>query len=113
MYVKMSSLAAGVTGVDHKLYVLAGQQLLQLVKTVLRGLDRLQLELLRDDRQRVQPPEAVLLLVDVLGHLQLDDVAHGGGDDVVVIFKVVPLLGDLAERARQIHRNRWFLRDDE
>ena len=69
------ALAPGVAGIDDLVEVLAGQELLQVVEALLGGLDGLQLELLGNDRQHLQPPEAILLLVNVLGHQQLDQVA--------------------------------------
>jgi len=40
-------------------------------------------------------------------------MAHGRRDDIVVVFKMVAFLWDLAEGAREIRRDRRFLRDDE
>ena len=92
--------------------VLAREQLLEVGEPFLGLLDRLQAEFLRDDRQRLQAPEPVLLLVDVLGHLELDEVAHRGRDDVLVVLKVVAVLGDLAERAGEIGGHAGLLGDD-
>src|ERR1035438_2387738 len=50
---------------------------------------------------------------DVRRHLELDKVPHGRADDIVVVFKVVPLLGDFAQGARKIRRDGRLLRDDE
>ena len=107
------AFAAGVAGVDHRVDVLAGEQFLQVVVAILRISDRLESEFLRDDRQRFETPEAVLLLVDVLRHLELDDMADGGGDDVFVVLEVVALFRNLAESASQILRDARLLGDDQ
>ena len=99
------ALAPGVTGVDDVIDVLAREQLLERVEALLRILDRLEAEFFRNDRQRLEPPEAVFLLVDVLRHLELHEVTDGGRDDVFVVFVVVALLRNFAERAREIGRN--------
>jgi hypothetical protein len=106
------ALAPGVAGVHDLIHVLAAEELLHGGEPLLRVLNWLQAEFLRDDRQGLEPPEAVLLLVDVLRHLQLDHVADGVGDDVLVVLVVVPLLGDLTEGAREVRRDGRLLGDD-
>ena len=47
-------------------------ELLEEIVAVLGILDGLEAELVRDDRQGLEPPETVLLLVDILGHFEFD-----------------------------------------
>ena len=41
-----------------------------------------EVEFFRNNRQRFESPEAVFLLVDILRHLELDNMADRRGDDV-------------------------------
>ncbi len=107
------AFAPGVAGVDDGVDVFAVEQLFQLIVAALRICDRLQAELFRNDRERLKAPEAVFLFVDVLRHLELDDVAHRRGDDVFVVLVVVAFLGDLAEGTSEVASDARFLRDDE
>ena len=84
-----------------------------MVEALLGVLDRLQAEFLRDDGQRLQPPEAVLFLVDVLGHQEFHEVPDRRGDHILVVFEVVALLGDLAQGAREIGGHGRLFGDDE
>ena len=44
------------------------------------------------------------------GQGQLDQMAHGGGDDVLFVFKRVVLALELTQRARKIGGNAGFFR---
>ena len=107
------AFAAGVAGIDDFVDVLARDQFFQVRENVLRLVDRLELEFFRNDRQRLESPEAVFLLVDVLWHEQFRDMADRRGDDVFVVLEVVAFLRDFAERAREVRGDAGFLGDDE
>jgi hypothetical protein len=106
------ALAPGVAGVDHVVHVLARQQLLD-------GPDPLALarlgpvpELLRQDRKGVQGPTLVLL-VDLFRGEQLEEMAHGEGDDVGVALEVAVVVLEVAEHRRDVAGHARLLGDDE
>ena len=107
------AFAAGVAGVDDFVDVFARDQLLERGEFAFRILARFELKFFRDDRQGLEPPEAVFLFVDVLRHEELDDMADGGGDDILVVLEVVAVLGDFAERARDVRGDARFFGNDE
>ena len=107
------ALAAGVAGVDDFADVFSGDQFLQVSEDVLRFIDRLELELLRDNWKSFQTPESVFFLVDVLRHEELGDMADGRRDNVFIVLVVATLLRHLAQGARKVARNAGFFGDDE
>jgi hypothetical protein len=66
-----------------------------------------------NDREGLEPPETVFLLVDILRHLEAHQMADGGRDDVFVVLVVVGFLRDFAERAGQVGGDRGLLGNDE
>jgi len=107
------ALAAGVAGVENGGDVVAGEEFFEELETLLGLLDGLHAELARDDREGFEAPEAVLLLVDIFGHLELDQVADGGTDDVLVVLENLALLRDFAQGAGNVGGDAGFLGDDE
>ena len=103
----------GVASVDDLADVFARDQLFQRGEHAFRFVDWLQLELFRDDRQRLQPPETVFLFVDVLRHEQFRDVTDRRGDHVLVVLVVIACLGHFAEGASEIAGDAGLLRNDE
>ena len=75
-------------------------------------LDGLEFEFLRDDRQGGERPLAALF-VHLAGQRQLDEVADGGGDDVLVVLEGVVLALEAAQRAGDVSGNAGFFGDDE
>ena len=107
------ALPTGVAGVDDLGDVLSGEEFLELVETVFGFLDRLEAKFLGNDRQGLEPPEAIELLVDVLGHLQFHQVAHRRGNHVFVVLKMVALFRNFAEGARQVGSHAGLFGDDQ
>jgi hypothetical protein len=65
----------------------------------------------RDERQ---PGERPLALLDVvlLGHGELEQVAHRRGENVLIALEIVSLAREAAERPRDVGRDRRFLCND-
>ena len=107
------ALAAGVAGIDDLRDVLARDQSFQRGEHALRFIDRLQFERFRNDRQRLQAPETIFFLVDVLRHEQFRDVTDGGRNDVLVVLVGVAFFRHLAQGAGEVRGHAGFLGDDE
>ncbi len=100
------ALAPGVAGVDHAVDVLAREQLVDRLELLLRlGVAGAQLELCGDDRQVGHPPFLELLVV-LLRVYELDEVADGERDDVLVGLEEGLLLGETSRGARRRCRGR-------
>ena len=76
------------------------------------ALNRLQIEVRRDDRQTFKRPFA-LLDVMLLRHNQLEQMPDGGRDDVLVVLEIVLEFLKLSERLADVAGDRRFLCDDE
>ena len=107
------ALASGVAGIDDGADVFAGEEFFQRVEAIFGVLDGLEAKFFGNDGQRLQPPEAVFLLVDVLRHFEFHEVAECVRDDKFVVFVMVACLGNFPEGAREVGRNGRFLGDDE
>ena len=106
------ALASGVAGIDDGADVFAGEEFFQRVEAIFGVLDGLEAKFFGNDGQRLQPPEAVFLLVDVLRHFEFHEVAECVRDDKFVVFVMVACLGNFPEGAREVGRNGRFLGDD-
>jgi hypothetical protein len=110
------ALAARVAGVHHVGDVLALGQLDHRVQARLGLVDRLEVEVRRDHRQVGEAPLAALD-VELLGRLDLHQVAHGARDDVLLVLEVLVVLVELAHRRRErpddVLRDRRFFSDDQ
>ncbi len=106
------ALAARVAGVDEAGDVLALDQPRQQLEAVLGLLDRLHREVRRDDRQVGKGPFTALDL-EFLGQGELEKVADGRRQDVVVGLEVVLLLGEAAQRTGDVLRDGRLFRDDQ
>jgi hypothetical protein len=106
------ALAPGVAGVHHGVDVVARQQLLDRPDALaLPGLAPV-LEPLGEDRQGVQRP-ALVAGIDLLGREELVEVTDGEGDDVVVALEVAVVVGEAAQRTRNVPGDARLLGDDE
>jgi hypothetical protein len=89
------ALAPRVAGVDEFGHVLALGLLDHRVQAALGLVHGLEVEVRRDHRQVGKAPLAALD-VELLGRLDLHQVAHGAGDHVAVVLEVVVVLFELA-----------------
>ena len=105
-------LAPGVAGVDDVGDVRAFEQALEQVEAGLGLLDRLELEVVGDDREVREAPLAALL-VHLARQAQLDEVADGGSHDVIVVLEIIVLLRNLAQHSGQIGGNTRLFCDNE
>ena len=94
------AFAARVAGVDEFAHVLALDQLDDGVEPALALVDGVQVEVRRDHRQVGKAPLAALH-VELFRRLDLQQVAHGRGDEVVLAFEVLIVLLELARGGRQ------------
>ena len=110
------ALAPGVAGVDQRRDVLALDLPDHRRQARLGLVDRRQVEMRRHHRQVGKAPLAALDVV-VVGRLDLHQVAHRRGDDVLVVLEMVRALLELAghgrERAHDVLRHARLLRDDD
>src|SRR5262249_8235603 len=107
------TLTPRVAGIDNGRDIFTVKKFLELVEAFLRICDRLESKLFRNDRQSLESPESIFLLVDVFGHFQLDNVTYRGRNEVLVVFVMGALLGNFTEGAGKVLRNAGFLGDDE
>ena len=103
-----------VAGVDDAIDVVALQQLVDHVQLLLRlGVTRADVEFLRDDREVVHPPLLELLVV-VLGRGQLEQVADGVRDDVLVaLVELLVRVEAARERVDDVARDGRLFGDDQ
>ena len=106
------AFAAGITGVDDFVDVGALEQPLDQVESRLGFFDRLEIEMIRNDRKIGEAPLAALL-VHLAGQTELDQVADGGSDHEIIILEDVVLLGNFAESASEVGRDTRLFSDDE
>ena len=114
------TFAAGVAGVDQEIDVLALGELEHLLESRLGLGLGFELEIFRDCRQHAKIPRQVFA-VRSGRHLQLDQVADGGGDDGFVIFEIGIAGGAmlfkfaerLGKRAAEVGHDAGFFGDDE
>ena len=110
------ALAARVTGVDDGVHVLALGLFDHGGQTGLGFLNRLQIEIGRDDGQVGKAPFAALD-VKFFGRLDFHQVTHGAGDHISVIFKMIVVLFKFArsrcQGANDVLRHRGLLSDDQ
>ena len=106
------ALAARVAGVHQAADVLALDQPGQELQARLTLGDRRQVEVRRDDRQVGEGPFAALDFV-FFGTGQFEQVADGRADHLVFALEVVVMLGEAAERARDVRGDGGFLGDDQ
>ena len=83
-----------------------------MVEARLGFLDRLERELVRDDREIGEAPFPALH-IELARQAELDEMTDRGRDDVVLVLEVVLDLFETAERASEITGDAGFLRDDE
>jgi hypothetical protein len=106
------ALASGVAGIDDGADVFAGEEFFQRVEAIFGVLDGLEAKFLGNDGEGLQPLEAVFLLIYILRHCQLHEVAECVRYDKLVVFVMVACLGNFPEGAREVGRNGRFLGDD-
>ena len=105
------TLATGVAGIYDHFDVLALELLLELLKLFLGRGDGLELKLRRDDGKVPDFP-GLQLLVEVVRHVELDQMSDGAIDDPFVVFKKVFLLGDVAQDAGKVAGDARLFGDD-
>ena len=106
------AFAPGVTCVDQGRDILALDQLVEHLEARLGLGDRIERKVRRNHRQMGEGPFAALDIV-FFRNRDFQQVADRGGQDVFVGFKVLIVLGEAAERLRDIVRDRRFLSNDE
>ena len=107
------TLATGVACVDDGGDLGLLEELLHDTETVGGAGDRLQLELLRNDRKGIQFPGETFAARHLVGKAEFHEMTHRRGDDVVVhLEKLGP--GRLSTKgAGQIGGDAWLFGDDE
>ncbi len=106
------AFAPGVAGVDQVGDVLALDQLVEDLQARFGLVDRVQREVRRNHRQVREGPFAALDVV-FFGHRDFEQMADGRREDVFVGFEVLIVLGEAAERLRDIVRDGRLLGNDE
>jgi len=106
------ALAAGVAGVDEAVHVVALRELLDHADAVRLPLLLLELERLGQDREHVERP-ALVLVVDLFRLEQLEQVPDREGHDEAIALPVALVLGESAQRRRDVARDARLLRDHE
>ena len=74
--------------------------------------DRREVEVRRDHGQVREGPLAALDVV-LLGRTQLQQMAHRGRQDVLVVLEVILMLREAAQRSRDVGGNGRLLGDDQ
>jgi hypothetical protein len=105
-------LAAGIAGIDEAGHVLAPDELDQQLEPRFGLLDRREVEARRNDGEMLERPAAGAGVV-FFGSAQFEQMPYGRREDVIRALEVIAVPLETAERARDIRRDRWFLRDDE
>jgi hypothetical protein len=105
-------LAPGIAGVHDLVHVLALEELSDQADPVRHAGLGLDLELLGQDRERVQGP-ALVDGVEFLGRQQLEQVPDAERHEVVVAFPVAVALAESAQRCDDVARDARFLGDDQ
>ena len=106
------ALASSVTGVDQAFDVLALDQAGQQFQAVFGFLDGLQGEVRRDHRQMRERPFAALDLI-LLRHGQLQQVADGGRQQVMLGLEKLFFFSEATQGASDVLSDRGLLGDDE
>jgi hypothetical protein len=106
------AFAASVARVDDGGDVLALEQLREELQPRLALLDRPQVEVRRNHRQVRERPLAALHLV-IFRRDQLQQVADGGRDDILVALEIIIVTLEAAESARDIACDGRFFGDDQ
>ena len=106
------ALAPGVAGVDQFSDVLALDQLQQHLQARLRPGDRCEIEVRRNHRQVREGPLAAFDVVR-LRRPQLEQVPHRGRQHEAIALVVVLMLGEAAQRARDVGGDGRLLGDDQ
>ncbi len=107
------TFATGITGVDDAFDVFALAELADRIHAPLLPIPRLDVELVRHDRQVLDRPASVLRVV-VFGLGELQQVAHCPGDDEIVILQIVAFAFlKTTQRSCNIARYTRFLADDQ
>ena len=105
------AFAARVTGVDQAADIFALDELGEELEPSLGLLNRLQVKVRWNHRQVCKRPFAALDL-ELVRHGDFDQVADGGGQHKVVVFKVIVVLFKSAQHARDIAGHGRFLGDN-
>ncbi len=106
------ALAAGVAGVEDGIHILASEEFFEELEAFGPALGGLETEGFGDDGEVGQGP-AGELGVNVLGHEEFDEVADGGGEDVVVALEEFTVFLETAERARDVGGDAGLFGDDQ
>jgi hypothetical protein len=106
------TFAPRVTGVDQAGHILAFDEAREHLQARFGFGDRAQIKVRRDHRQMGEAPFAAFDFVFV-GGSDFDQVANRRGEDVVVTLKVLVVLGEATQRARDISGDRRFFGNDE
>ena len=106
------SLAAGVAGIDDGGNGGILEEFLDHLEAVGRACDRLQFELLGDDRQGLELPGETLAARHLVREAKLHQMAHRGGDDVVFDLKELRAARLAPQRSGEVGGNARLLGDD-
>ena len=106
-------LAPGVAGIDETIDILAKGEILDRADSIGVSLLWADSKLPHgQDRQHFQRP-GLVLGIDLFRRKQLEEMPHGEGHDVIVVFEVAVVLRAVSEHVRNVRRDARFLRDDE
>ena len=105
------TLASGIAGVDHTLDILSLELLLELLELLFGGRDRLELELGWDNGEIGEFP-SLEFLVEIVGHVKLDQMPDGTIDHPFLIFKEIVVLWNVSQYASEITSHTWLFGDD-
>ena len=92
--------------------VIAREQLLDRADALAGARFLLELEALRQDRERVERP-VLVFLIDFFGRQQLVEVAHREGDDVLGVLEEAVVFLEPPEHLHYVASDTRFLGDDE
>ena len=107
------TLAPGVAGIDDRGDLGFLEQFLHHAEAVCGAGDRLELELLRNDRQGIQLPGEPLASRHLVRQAELHQMTHCRGDDVVIDLEELGACGLPAKGAGEIGGDAGLLGDDE
>ena len=105
------TLASGIAGIDHSLDILSLELLLELLELLFGGRDRLELELGRDNGEIGKFP-SLQFLVEIVGHVKLDQMPDGTIDHPFLIFKEIVIFWNVSQYASEITSHTWLFGDD-
>ena len=106
------ALAAGVAGVDDFGDIGSLEEAFEEIQARRGFFYRLEIEVVGNDRKAGEAPLAPFF-IHLIREAEFDEVANRGGDDVLVVFEIVILAGELAESFGEIAGDGWLFGYDQ